>query len=251
MEAPAKGDGKGKSSDKPGRTPACKFFGTDDGCKKGQDCTYQHDWSTLDKKGPPRCWTCSSTKHSKRDCTVRAMATGGGAPDAGGKGKKGGGKGKDGEGAPPAPALKKADKPEDTSKGVGSEAPASHPGGEGDSGRAPAVAAHQELLQEATTLLKTLRGPALRAIKINSLEVQGEGKTLLDGGATHALRTATDLEEWKSALGSAGGACTRLGDSSTTSLVENAPFTVAGTKHRAAGNFGGDRIRHQVGGDNL
>ena len=201
VEAPAKGDGKGKSSDKPGRTPACKFFGTDDGCKKGQDCTYQHDWSTLDKKGPPRCWTCSSTKHSRRDCTVRAMTTGGGTPDAGGKGKKGGGKGKDGEGAPPTPAVKKADKPEDTSKGVCSDAPASHPGGEGDLGRAaPAVAAHQELLQEATTLLKTLRGPALRAIKLNSLEVQEEGKTLLDGGATHALRTASDLEEWKAAV---------------------------------------------------
>ena len=28
------------------------------------------------------------------------------------------GKGKDGEGAPPTPAVKKADKPEDTSKGV-------------------------------------------------------------------------------------------------------------------------------------
>jgi hypothetical protein len=37
-------------------------------------------------------------------------------------------------------------------------------------------------------------------MKINSFEVHGEGKTLLDGGATHALRTAKDLKEWESAL---------------------------------------------------
>ena len=74
-----KGDGKGKGSDKGGRTPPpCKFFGTDDGCKKCQDCTYLHDWSTLDKKGPPRSYTCSSTKHRARDCTVKSLNGAGG-----------------------------------------------------------------------------------------------------------------------------------------------------------------------------
>ena len=202
-----KGDGKGKAAEKRGgkgeRSP-CKFFGTDDGCKKGAECTYLHDWTTIDKRG--RCWNCSSTKNSKREYTVKAMSTGGGAPDAGGKGKKGGGKGKEVEGTASILGMKKADKPDYTShhraEEVGSVVLASHPGGEGDSGRAaPAmVAAHHELLPEATTLLKRLRGPALRAMKINSFEVHGEGKTLLDGGATHALRTAKNLKEWESAL---------------------------------------------------
>lgn len=111
-----KGDGKGKAAEKRGgkgeRSP-CEFFGTD-GCKKGAECTYLHDWTTIDKRG--RCWNCSSTKNSKRECTVKAMSTGGGAPDAGGKGKKGGGKGKEVEGIASTLGMKKADKPDYTSQ---------------------------------------------------------------------------------------------------------------------------------------
>ena len=105
VEALPKGDGKGKGPEKTGKGPTCKFFGTEDGCKKGEDCTYVHDWSTLDKS-VMRCWTCSSTKHSKKDCTVKAMSSSSGAArDAGGKGRKGGGD----KGKPPDsnPTLKK------------------------------------------------------------------------------------------------------------------------------------------------
>jgi hypothetical protein len=87
------------------------------------------------------------------------MSTGGGAPDAGGKGKKGGGKGKEVEGTASIWGMQKADKPDYTfqqrAEEVGSVALARHPSGRA----APAmVAAHHELLQEATTLLKRLRG---------------------------------------------------------------------------------------------
>ena len=77
-------DGGGKGERGP---PACRFFGTDDGCEKGAACTYRHDWNNIDRKG--RCWTCSSTKHSQRECTVRAMSTNEkGGTDGGGKGQK-------------------------------------------------------------------------------------------------------------------------------------------------------------------
>eukprot|EP00435_Cladocopium_sp_Y103_P064506 s236_g26.t1 len=197
VDVGGKGDGKGKSGEKgsKGDRPLCKYFGTDEGCKKGADCGFLHDWSTIDKKG--RCWTCSSTKHSRRDCTVKISK---GAGDGGGKDKKEGGKGKQTEAAP---SLKKADQPaeaaanqEDPKSG---EANGGHPRAEGDLARTqpPPV---QELMQEAASLLKSLKGPMLRAIKVSSLEVQSGGKALLDGGATHALRTAKSQKECAEAI---------------------------------------------------
>ena len=39
----------------------------------------------------------------------------------------------------------------------------------------------------------------MKAMRISSLEVQTGGRTLLDGGATHALRMASDAAEFESA----------------------------------------------------
>lgn len=41
-----------KGPGKTGKGPMCKFFGTEDGCKKGQDCTYTYtlDWAALGKE---------------------------------------------------------------------------------------------------------------------------------------------------------------------------------------------------------
>eukprot|EP00435_Cladocopium_sp_Y103_P054363 s510_g17.t1 len=201
VEAAKKGDGKGKSVEKTGKGPVCKFFGTEDGCKKGQDCTYTHDWSLLDPKGPARCWTCSSTKHTKKDCTVKAInGVEASSGDRGGKGKKGQEKGK---GSDPAPVLKKSEKTDEAVKpsveeGNGKTS-TGHLGGEGDSGRMSSAAPAQELLTEAASLLKSLRLPAMKAMRISSLEVQTGGRTLLDGGATHALRMARDSAEFEMA----------------------------------------------------
>ena len=203
-EAPQKGEGKGKTAEKGGKGDhlPCKFFGTEDGCKKGSDCSYIHDWSSIDKKG--RCYNCSSTKHSRRDCTVKAMTSkGNSGGDTGGKGKSGNDKGKGPDGAGTAPALKKADQPseqstkdeESKSSGTGG----GHPRVEGDLARVPAPPV-QELMQEAAALLKSLKGCALKTIKVNSLEVQSSGQALLDGGATHALRTTKSMREWEQAV---------------------------------------------------
>ena len=198
-EASQKGEGKGKSQEKSGKGDRfpCKVFGTEDGCKKGADCSYIHDWNGIEKKG--RCWNCSSTKHSRRDCTVKAMTSkGSSAGDSGGKGKNGGEKGKGSDANGPAPALKKADQPseqsakEEESKSSGTGG--GHPRVEGDLARAPTPPV-QELMQEAAALLKSLKGPVLKAIKVNSLEVQSHGQALLDGGATHALRTTKSMRE--------------------------------------------------------
>eukprot|EP00435_Cladocopium_sp_Y103_P065207 s1247_g27.t1 len=192
-----KGDGKGKAPERTGKGPACKFFGTEDGCKKGQDCSYVHDWSTVDRS-QPRCWTCSSTKDQKRDCTVKAITgpggssgagPNGGSTDSGGKGKKGGEKGKQSD---PTPTLKKSEKTENGEAVKTEEADAK-------AASTSAAAPAQELLREATSLLKSLKLPAVRSMRISSLEVQAKGRALLDGGATHALRVAKDLKEFESA----------------------------------------------------
>eukprot|EP00435_Cladocopium_sp_Y103_P005472 s1608_g1.t2 len=203
VDGPSKGDGKdgkgGKGLEKSGRV-ACKFFGTEDGCKKGQDCTYLHDWSTLDKGGPPRCWTCSSTKHARRDCTVKAINGSGdgkggdkgqGSGDQHGKGKRGGGKGKPLESTPTLKKTEKASEEVEPPKKEENETKVQPSG---------ATAPAQEVLQEAVSLLKSLRLPAVRSMRISSLEVHSGGRALLDGGATHALRTAANLHEWESGI---------------------------------------------------
>ena len=44
--------------------PACRFWGTDGGCKKGSSCTYAHSWEGLEKTN--RCFACSGMGHSKK-----------------------------------------------------------------------------------------------------------------------------------------------------------------------------------------
>ena len=58
----------------------------------------------------------------------------------------------------------------------------------------------EALLHEATQLLKSLRAPQLRVIKVSQLDYDTSGSAvLLDSGATHALRPAVDLCEWEAA----------------------------------------------------
>ena len=54
--------------------PACRFWETDGGCKKGSSCTYAHSWDGLEKTNT--CFACSGMGHSKRDCPVKKPTTG-------------------------------------------------------------------------------------------------------------------------------------------------------------------------------
>ena len=60
-----KGTGKGRLDGKP-EEMICRLWGTEDGYRKGQECRFKHEWGGLDKKG--RCFGCSATGHSKKDC---------------------------------------------------------------------------------------------------------------------------------------------------------------------------------------
>ena len=75
-------------------TSACKFWGSDTGCRQGKRCSYLHDWASLEDRNN-RCFLCSSTAHRKADCPTRAVGestnptggSGGGGPKGKGNGK--------------------------------------------------------------------------------------------------------------------------------------------------------------------
>ena len=87
-----KGDQKGSTLDK----PVCRYFLSDQGCKKGQKCPFPHEWKGISKQG--RCWSCRSTQHMKPECPVKDPKV---KKELGEEVKsKEGGKGSDGGGRP-------------------------------------------------------------------------------------------------------------------------------------------------------
>ena len=182
-EKPEKTTGKVKF-DGAREEKACRFWGTEEGCRKGQDCKFKHDWTGIEKKG--RCYGCSGTGHSKKECPVTKQKV---------------------RDSPEKQAVKsikeknnvaqvKDDVVEPGPKTGGSEPMEHNLSSEGDKG-AGTSGEMKDLLNEATTLLKSLRpSSSMKAIRLSSLEVREGGRALLDGGATHCLRRTSSEEEW-------------------------------------------------------
>ena len=201
-----------------GETWKCRGWGTDSGCRFGAKCKFSHD-ELPDQKN--RCFQCSSIHHRKAECPhgkeELSSATGGsgyGGHGAAGEGKasggffrekgdtKGKGKGKkggkDGGGKKPQkreeessgkPQVAKAEVEEEIGAGQSAAAITSGTGEQAG-----------ELMQEVTSLLKTLRvGPAAKAVSLRSVREGRFDETLLDGGATHCLRQARTEKEWSQA----------------------------------------------------
>ena len=184
-------------SDRPRNPKApCKFWKSDDGCRKGVECTYLHD--TAEMKG--KCYGCGSIHHVKRECPVR---------------KSQDPKTQD----PSSKAVKKmqktrAEKGEKSEKGTkptsSTSSTATTEKGEGktevkvESQAGPRdppevtqgtpVSATDEILREAADLLKSLKLRSVKAIRLKSVAEGVYGApgefALLDGGATNALRKA-------------------------------------------------------------
>eukprot|EP00435_Cladocopium_sp_Y103_P033610 s2015_g8.t1 len=177
VDPPPKGEGKGsKGADRADRAgkAVCKFFGTEDGCKKGQDCTYIHDWPSMGLE-PIRGERKEEGQETRMERAERAVEKGNLQN-------------------PINPTLKKTEKTSEEAE------PSKKEESESKGPTGGTVAPAQEVLQEAVSLLKSLRlpAPSVRAMRISSLEVHSGGRALLDGGATHALRTAVNLREWES-----------------------------------------------------
>lgn len=164
-----------------------------------------------------QCWICGGKDHRKKECKLRSQTKfsakdgkGQGEPAGGSGGGKGAGGGSSSSGKVPqlpqkpstsstTPAVKELEvSPETSYAGQGMEGNAVEAKGGGETGSTSTTS--EALLQEATKLLKSLRAPQLKVIKVSQLEHDPSGQlVLLDSGATPALRPARDQDEWEQA----------------------------------------------------
>ena len=166
----AKGDSKGGTSEK----PVCRYFLSENGCKKGQSCPFPHEWKGVSKQG--RCWSCGSTQHMKPECPVKEV-----------------------------PKVKK-EMNDDAKSKEGTAKPAESSGalpGEASGGlmfTPPPMQPSEDLVKEAVQLLKSLR-PSVKALSMKSVNPSDDAsRALLDGGATHVLRPARSKKEFDAAI---------------------------------------------------
>eukprot|EP00435_Cladocopium_sp_Y103_P055639 s1851_g18.t1 len=196
----------------------CKWFRSDAGCRAGKNCKWSHSWEGIDNKNA-RCWICGSAQHRKNDCKVK----GGGKKFDESKDSGGGGPGPanatksssaasssltSSSATAPQPkvnemnAMSSTTSPSDakaTSEAGDCGKKANDAGTGGEAVKSEKSSA-SDLLHEATQLLKTLQvRPKLHVMQINSLEQAEPDRTLVDSGATHGLRAATDISEWDAA----------------------------------------------------
>ncbi|CAE7778026.1 unnamed protein product [Symbiodinium sp. CCMP2592] len=71
-------EAKAKPKAGPGKK-LCSWFSSDNGCRNGRNCTFQHQWTGLNRG--ERCLLCGSKQHRAKDCTA------GGATSPGEKGQ--------------------------------------------------------------------------------------------------------------------------------------------------------------------
>ena len=195
-----------------GTTRPCKFFLSDDGCRRGKDCKYEHSMNNLSKaEKRDRCYVCGAKGHLSSNCPT---------------------KNKD----KPAIAAVQGDSPQSstggtsTRKGQGSRVDAVSEGGSTappsttsttTTSAAPTQVSEvqgvpvEQLLEDAQKLMKAFMQqstPCAKALRVRGadwdelpalreLDADGSGVVkrmgLLDSGATHAMRPRTPNDELK------------------------------------------------------
>ena len=213
QEAQPRGAGGGKGSKGP-----CSFYLTSKGCCKGRECSHYHDFSAA--KGQGRCYNCGSDHHRQQECT-RSKGKGKGkplgesSPDSANVNAAGGRVGT-------APQKPEANPPKVAASSVSqaSNLTQNNSTTQGSTSSPNVAEAQAQVLDEAHKLLKSLRLAALHVAEASGLEQGSEcvggseteerktmvvpnisarrlnapRKGLLDGGATHSLRTARECE---------------------------------------------------------
>ena len=53
----------------------CKYFASDEGCRRGTSCKYEHSFAGKDGK-KQRCWTCGSKSHRQGQCPTKSPKKG-------------------------------------------------------------------------------------------------------------------------------------------------------------------------------
>ena len=193
-----------EGAESPSRTGAskvpCRFFMSDSGCKKGRSCTFKHDFVDKKDKGS-RCWTCGSKQHKGKDCPRREEGPGSGGTPVTPKAKA---KAQQPKPQPPptlATAMATA-KSSATPEPTATTEPAS--GSDGATvvvGEPVSPVEMKELMEQAQAMLKEMRqlktmmlvGKGMRELR-DPCELQDGTTGLLDSGASHPFRSATEEE---------------------------------------------------------
>ena len=156
----------------------CRFYLTDQGCRRGKSCAFSQD----QKDERKRCWICGCPDHFAPNCTKMAKVE---------KEKNGMAKGESDGGEDSQPSIKDLLKEaNEMLKGMGgSSTPSS-------SGTSPTTNGggspeRSEVVERLQQQLNALRQKTFRLCRLK----KGEKKGLLDSGATHALRPSKKGED--------------------------------------------------------
>ena len=170
----------------------CQWFAkSDDGCRRGSDCAFSHEWGSVQKTG--RCLICSAIGHQKKDCPTKK----GGQPATPTP-------------SPPRQAPKiKAEKP--TTESPTPTQPAEEPSPTAAQILADAAKVLKSMVASTSSISSTSgavpsyediqkqldelkMAKTIRMAEPEMVEAVAKG-VLLDSGATHVLRPARDNEE--------------------------------------------------------
>ncbi|CAE7365496.1 unnamed protein product [Symbiodinium microadriaticum] len=172
----------------------CKYFAKASGCKRGEKCNYSHSMSGMEKElRAKKCLRCGAESHRQKDCTVGKFQPKGGVREqAGSKASSPGG----------------ATMAQSTVATAGTTTTASSDPVQGTPWTIESlIQAAQQVVQGQTSEESREESPektkvGMRVLKLRDIRVcaQREVTTaLLDSGATHSLRAASNPDEWQMA----------------------------------------------------
>ena len=209
VEDAAKGGQGGRKPEEEKDAPRCKFYLSEDGCKKGKGCRFSHD----QKDELKRCWACGSTKHFSNKCPVKEGAVN--SPPKVSKTERSKedarkGKGEDDEVQSNRAALGPGEDMklllEEAGKMLKSMPGMSEGSGSSEDGEAK--------IRNLQRQLDELKGGTLKVLRLARVQPCDEEMGLLDSGATHCLRPPLHREDIfkypKVRINLAGGQCAEL-----------------------------------------
>ena len=216
---PVPGGGQGAGQQKP-----CRFFLTDEGCRRGKSCKFEH---VMDKDKRERCWTCGSKQHTSKSCPTKSRGEQSGSPTSqkGGSGASS----KKGEGGQEPPSIQKVMEAAEVLSSTSTTTPSSSASTSVTTSAAedPVQGVPvDQLLENAHRMMKAFIEGQQKSPTFKMLQCPGRGLTdlpplkrpadweavlknmgtckqkmgdekmgLLDSGATHALRPALSQQE--------------------------------------------------------
>ena len=197
--------------------PVCRFWKSEQGCRQGAQCKFQHP---AHDDGKYHCYTCGAKSHSynspNKEDKTRTTTGASKGPPAGGSGSGGDGKssGKQGGKGSSKGKGEKANKEDQKGNSVGSKDDQKNvrkvetDGGKGtpadSKGTSRAGTGEASMLvTEVSLLIKTLKTPEssstanrhVKTVNLRKIDMGKNQRVQIDGGATHVLRKAKSQDE--------------------------------------------------------